>query len=82
MTKQKVALDRDVSDALLQGLYYQKYVLKTPFEMSYADDSKVEEGKSIDLLLPPFVDPVPETKPKRKPTEKKSRAKREKLELI
>jgi hypothetical protein len=69
MTKQKVSLDRDVSDALLQGLYYQKYVLKVPFEMIAFEETKVEENKTIDL--PPVADSIPETKSKRKPRTKK-----------
>ena len=48
--------------------------------MSAFDDNKAEEKKSVDFTLPPAADPIPETKPKRKPAERKPRAKKDRLE--
>lgn len=42
-SKQELNLDRDISDALLQGLFYVKHVLKSPFD--YATVAALSEPK-------------------------------------
>lgn len=46
MTRQTVDLDRDISDAILQGIHYMKNVAKLPFSNATFEETKAQPQPS------------------------------------
>jgi len=83
-THQEIDLDRDISDALLQGIYFQKYVNKIPFDYAsfkkdtLINDLMVQEVRVQDVK--PELEPKAPKAPKSKREPKAPKAPKSKRE--